>query len=415
MARLILLLTFALSASAQDEHFQKAGSCGRCHVISVIEWGIARHAATGTDCTACHGASQGHVIDERNNIKPDRIPRGAAASAPLCSTCHPTGCPKSKKTASCTDCHHFHALLDPAKPPATNDDRADRLAAAWREADRHLAEGERLLALSQFTPAQTEFQAALAARPSDLRARARLNLCRRRLHPALPGFQPQGRELDPVSGLARQVRLAVPAIEMILIPGGETDIGSDRYSASQPVHTVTVDPFYLGKYEITQAEWAAVMQTPAPAPAVARLPATNISWDDAQEFVRRLNAQIPGAGLRLPTEAEWEHAARQGGVTATAAATAWFDGKPAPRPVGQGQPDRLGLYDLQGNVWEWCANSYTPYPDQAAQATPLKVLRGGGYPDTPDLLDPALRHAERANRRLPMNGLRLARTPPPAT
>lgn len=411
MARLILLLTVTLVASAQDEHFQKAGSCGRCHVISVIEWGIARHAAAGTDCIACHGPSQGHVIDERNNIKPDRIPRGAASAA-LCATCHAAGCPKSRKTSGCNDCHHFHALLDPAKPPAVQDQRADRLAEAWRQADRRLAEGERLLALSQFAQAQSEFQAALAARPSDARARARLALCRRRLNPGLPGFEPRGRELDPVSGLPLQVRIPALAIDMVLVPAGESDIGSDHFPASQPIHTATVDAFYLGKYEITQADWAAVMQTAAPAPAQARLPAANLSWEDANEFVRRLNAQVPGAGFRLPTEAEWEHAARLGGATTIPPAAAWFNGKPAPRAVGQGPGDKLGLHDLQGNVWEWCANSDGPYPNPETQPGTLRVLRGGGYADTPDLLDPALRHAERPNRRLPMNGLRLARTPP---
>lgn len=83
MARLMLSLTLLLAAilaAAQDEHFKKAGACGRCHVISVVEWGISRHAAVTTDCVACHGTSEGHVIDERNNIKPERIPRGAAST-----------------------------------------------------------------------------------------------------------------------------------------------------------------------------------------------------------------------------------------------------------------------------------------------------------------------------------------------
>jgi len=112
--------------AATDVQLKQAGVCARCHVISVVEWGISGHQKAGTDCVACHGPSLGHVRDERNNIKPDRLPH-AAAIAGLCATCHAAGCPKSKRTDACQTCHHVHALLDPNKPPASQDERLEQL------------------------------------------------------------------------------------------------------------------------------------------------------------------------------------------------------------------------------------------------------------------------------------------------
>ncbi len=117
MARLIvvLLALLPLACSGQDEHFKLAGVCGRCHVISVVEWAMSKHRAVGTGCTECHGVSQGHVIDERNNIKPEKLPHGQAIAG-FCNSCHQAGCPKSKQKVDCQKCHHVHALVDPNRP-----------------------------------------------------------------------------------------------------------------------------------------------------------------------------------------------------------------------------------------------------------------------------------------------------------
>lgn len=213
-------------------------------------------------------------------------------------------------------------------------------------------------------------------------------------------------------------------IVMVLVPGGEADIGSERLADARPVHTVRIEPFYLGKFEITQAEWVALMgDNPSAHQQSGRLPVELVSWEDAQAFLANLNERVPGGGFRLPTEAEWEFAARAGVPPSGAelARVAWFeapDSDFAPKVAGSGQPNKLGLFDMQGNVWEWCSSLAAPYPYNAwdgresLTAAGLRVLRGGGYADQADLLDPALRHGERPNRRLRWNGLRIARSAP---
>jgi len=362
MARLILalavtLLPLAAAQNVQDEQFKKAGVCGRCHVISVVEWGMSRHVKAGTDCVACHGASQGHVADERNNVKPERVPRGAAIRA-FCLDCHP----KQSKSAACQNCHHVHALIVASKVPAVPREPLDEAAGETARQAKRRAEAERLARL-----------------PREIRA---------------------------------------GGIELVLIPGGEFDMGSDRFPVAQPVHTIRVRPFYLGKFEVTEAERKAIMGgNPSPRQG-DRLPVEQVSWEDAQAFLRKLNETAPGRGFRLPTEAEWEFAARSGAASgAVLQDVAWFyaEGRAeGPQPVGGRKPNKLGLFDMQGNVWEWCSSLALPYPYSAldgresATASGLRILRGGGYLDAADLLDPGMRHAERPSRRLPGNGLRVA-------
>lgn len=413
MARLtVLLLGLFATAWGQDTdaHLKKAGVCGRCHVISVVEWGMSGHARAGTGCVACHGESKGHVADERNNIKPDRIPRKEAVAG-LCATCH-AQCPKTSKTAGCESCHHAHALIDPKAPPSVKDARLERMRAAWERAARHFAEGERLFQAGEWRKARDEFKASLSERPGDRRSADRLAACERRLAPPLAGFDAGGAEWDTETGLPRLVRVSGLGIAMALVPGGEMDIGADSIPNATPVHTVEVKPFYLATVEVTQALWERLMHANPSARKGKDLPVEQVSWEDARAFIAKLNQLVPGGGFRLPTEVEWEFAARAGGP-----ATAWYDGDehPAgPRAVAAGAPNKLGIYDLQGNVWEWCSSLYQPYPYSRARAerTPasgLRVLRGGAYNDTAGLMDPAARHGERPERRLPWNGLRLAR------
>jgi len=457
MGRLSLSLTLILAAAAgaaaaaqqPTPELGQAGPCARCHVSSVLEWGLSAHQKVGTDCVACHGASHGHVIDERNNVKPERIPRGAAIAA-LCETCHANGCPKTKQTASCQTCHHPHALLDPNKGRAVQDQWVKEANGKLEAFNRYMAEGDRLVKEGSFPSARDAFRQAVEQIPGDRRAVARLGMCERRIDPQLAGFEIVGSEFDPETGLPRRVKVSGTAIEMVLVPAGDSDMGSDRWKDSAPVHTVQVDAFYLGKFELTQGQWKALMGANpsqyAGRPDSDRLPVERVSWDDCQTFVRTLNGRVPGGGFRLPTEAEWEYAARAGSANPPAhdelLRSAWFrentasgadaaaDSVPlesyAPKPVGSRQPNRWGLYDMLGNVWEWTSSASRPYPFDAGDgresetATGLRVLRGGSFVDSAESLDPAMRHAERSDRRFRWNGFRLARgvpasVPPAAT
>ena len=423
MARLmtgIVLFLFALAGAAQtveDQQFKEAGVCARCHVISVVEWGMSRHSKAGINCVACHGESKGHVKDERNNIKPQHIPRGAAIAG-LCADCHKNGCPKTQQTASCQDCHHSHALVNPKKPAVAKDPHFEEISARWERFSSLVRQGEVEVKAEKWQAAYAAFQQALKEKPGDRYATERMRMCQRRMNPSLPGFEIVGKEFDPQTGLPRQVRVARWGIPMVLVPGGEFEMGSERFTGAKPVHTVRVGPFYLGEYELTQAEWKSLMGSNpsehqgAKYPESDRMPVEQVSWEDCQSLLRKLNEGVPGGGFRLPTEAEWEYAARAGGGTEEGAQ--WSE----PRPVGKGQPNTLGLFDMRGNVWEWSSSLYRPYPYVAsdgreeADAPGLRVLRGGGYVEWAAWIDPGARHSERPNRRLGSNGMRLARSVP---
>ena len=189
-------------------------------------------------------------------------------------------------------------------------------------------------------------------------------------------------------------------LEMVLIPAGTFIMGSpeseeDRYS-NETQHKVTITkPFYLGKFTITQEQWELVMnKNPGgwSLPKGDQLPITYLSWVDCQEFIKKLNASTKG-GYRLPTEAEWEYACKAGTTTAYS-----FGNKITPKDanyydstigktlaVGSYKPNAFGLYDMHGNVHEWCEGWYEKYPvepvtDPKGPATgEKKVLRGGSF------------------------------------
>jgi formylglycine-generating enzyme required for sulfatase activity len=404
-------------------------------VVPTLEWGISKHSKVKTDCQACHGVSRGHVVNERNEVKPDRVPHGAAIAG-LCSTCHASGCPKTAKTASCETCHQVHALVDPNKTPNRNEELM-KLVARWDQFQGKMKEGSDLAERSNWSAAQRDFRAALELMPGNPQATAKLELCERRLHPAVPGFDVVGNGFDAESGLPKEVKISALGVPMLLVPAGQCDIGSDTLANAQPVNTVRVGAFYLGKYEFTQAQWKALMGSNPSLHQGDNLPVEGVSWLACQTLIRKLNERVPGGGFRLPTEAEWEYACRAGSNPPPAdelARFAWFrlnsvqvsGATPAlveidafaPRPVGTKEPNAWGLYDMYGNVWEWCSSLFKPYPYDAADgresltAEGLRVLRGGGFADYAEELDPAVRHGERPGREHRWNGLRLARSAP---
>ncbi|MDR1242622.1 MAG: formylglycine-generating enzyme family protein [Deltaproteobacteria bacterium] len=202
---------------------------------------------------------------------------------------------------------------------------------------------------------------------------------------------------------AEKTRTNSIGMEFILIPSGSFTMGSDENFAKasddeKPQHRVSISkPFYLGKYEVTQAQWEAVMGNNPSNFKGGNNPVEQVSWDDAQEFIRRLNRQEGHSRYRLPTEAEWEYAARAGSAgvysfgddAAQLETYAWYGERNsgATHPVGRKQPDARGLHDMYGNVWEWVQDwfaeeyySYSPSVDPAGPASgSQRVIRGGGW------------------------------------
>jgi formylglycine-generating enzyme required for sulfatase activity len=186
---------------------------------------------------------------------------------------------------------------------------------------------------------------------------------------------------------------------MVLIRGGTFLMGSpesegDRNNDEGPLHSVTVQSFFMGKYEVTQAQWHAVMgNNPSFFPGCARCPVEKVSWLDAKEFVRRLNEMQSGYSYRLPSEAEWEYASRAGTTTPFAFGSSLSPSQAAfrlekPVSVGGYQPNNWGLYDMHGNVTEWCEDWY--HGDYNAAPTDgiawlsggeqkQRVVRGGNW------------------------------------
>jgi formylglycine-generating enzyme required for sulfatase activity len=222
-------------------------------------------------------------------------------------------------------------------------------------------------------------------------------------------------------------------MKLVLIPAGEFDMGSpdsdpDAREAEKPQHRVRISrPFFLGKYEVTQGQYQQIMGgNPSLFSAsgpnqdwrnkvigldTKNFPVENVSWEEAQEFCRKLSAleaeKAAGRVYRLPTEAEWELACRAGSTTIYSFGDdatklddyAWHHENsdpptqavrgPRPHPVGEKLPNAYGLYDLHGNVWEWCRDSFDAgyYPRKVKEDPPgpdhdgLRILRGGSWAD----------------------------------
>jgi formylglycine-generating enzyme required for sulfatase activity len=182
--------------------------------------------------------------------------------------------------------------------------------------------------------------------------------------------------------------------EMVLVEGGTFMMGSNKGNSDEIIHPVTLSSYYIGKYEVTQTQWQAIMGTNPSRFKGDYLPVENVSWDDAQEFITKLNAAT-GKKYALPTEAQWEFAARGGNKSKnyTYSGSNWigrvtwytWNSGDEPHPVGSKRPNELGIYNMSGNVWEWCSDWYGTYLD-SAQINPTgpstgshRVRRGGNW------------------------------------
>ncbi len=188
--------------------------------------------------------------------------------------------------------------------------------------------------------------------------------------------------------------------ELLYVKGGTFTMGctpeqnGDCNNDEKPTHSVTLDDYYIGKFEVTQDLWTAVMGKNPSNKKGDNLPVENVSWNDAQDFIRQLN-QMTGEHFSLPTEAQWEYAARGGSKSKgykfsggnILGNVAWYADNSAstPHQVGTKDPNELGLYDMSGNVWEWCYDLYGNYSSES-QNNPtgptsgsVRVLRGGSW------------------------------------
>ncbi|HJZ79738.1 MAG TPA: formylglycine-generating enzyme family protein [Pyrinomonadaceae bacterium] len=215
---------------------------------------------------------------------------------------------------------------------------------------------------------------------------------------------------------------------------------SSSYANEKPLHQVTINySFFIGKYEVTQAQWQAVMgNNPSYFKDCGICPVDQVSWNDAKRFIQRLNEMSDGYTYRLPTEAEWEYACRAGTTGDYAGdlkAMAWHSADPGDRShaVGQKQPNAWGLYDMLGNVWEWCEDWYhetydgapsdgsawmnrgeRAYRTKASLRTQSQevgpVLRGGSWLDSVDDLRFGMRTAGSPDRQNYYFGFRIVAT-----
>jgi formylglycine-generating enzyme required for sulfatase activity len=232
-----------------------------------------------------------------------------------------------------------------------------------------------------------------------------------------------GEYRDPATGM-----------EFVLVKGGcyqMGDVFGDGNPNEKPLHEVCVGDFYIGKHEVTRGQWRTITGSD---PSCSEnggddCPVECVSWNDAQDFVSRLN-QKSGKNFRLPTEAEWEYAARSGGKSEKWAGTSkesdlgdytWFkdNSEGVTHSVRQKKPNGLGLYDMTGNVWEWCQDWYdenyyqkSPRDDPGGPASgSYRVLRGGSWLTLARNVRAAYRYGLDPGDRYDFGGFRLVLIP----
>ena len=220
-------------------------------------------------------------------------------------------------------------------------------------------------------------------------------------------------------------------MEFVWAPGGCYEMGcgsrtSECQEHERPEHTVCVSGFWIGKYEVTQGQWKGLMgDNPAQFNKCGdNCPVEQVSWNDAVDFAERLSRKT-GHTFRLPTEAEWEYACRSGGMGEKYSggdnvdAIAWYTNNSGWKTnrVGRKRSNGLGIYDMSGNVWEWCSDWYAnDYYDRSPKDNPqgssggqYRVNRGGSWNDLPGYVRCSNRYGDWPDNRYYLMGFRLVR------
>lgn len=214
---------------------------------------------------------------------------------------------------------------------------------------------------------------------------------------------------------------------MVGVEGGTFTMGATQeipnpYDDETPAHKVTLSTFMISETEVTQALWDAVMAYNPSSFLHPELPVDNVAWEECQDFIDKLN-KLTRQHFRLPTEAEWEYACRGGqksrhapfSGSRTLDEVGWYRGNcKEPQPVHQLMPNELGLYDMSGNVWEWCNDYYAPYPEDSivnpkgpAEGN-YHVCRGGCWSGGTRGCSPTIRSRLKPGGRRNVVGFRLA-------
>ena len=228
--------------------------------------------------------------------------------------------------------------------------------------------------------------------------------------PTVPPARPVVKEAPTHAARSGGFTDSTTGMEFVNVPGGCFQMGDDGFgffSVAKPVHEACVSDFAIGKYEVTQGEYKRIMgSNPSKFSSCGdNCPVETVSWNDAQDFIRKLSSQS-GRNYRLPTEAEWEYAARSGGKREKYSggdnvdSVAWYDKNSGSKshPVGQKQANGLGIYDMSGNVWEWVQDWKGDYSSgsqqnpQGPSSGSRRVLRGGSW----DLVASYVRTATRS-------------------
>ncbi len=228
--------------------------------------------------------------------------------------------------------------------------------------------------------------------------------------------------LEMAAQTKRTFKVKGVQFNMILVEGGTFMMGAQHgdsdADADEVRHEVTLTSYYIGETEVTQALWEAVMpKNRSKHRGNGQWPVEYVTYGMCKEFIARLN-ELTGQHFRLPTEAEWEYAAR-GGRKSKGFRYAGSDRidevaytlanikERVQQPVGRFKPNELGLYDMSGNVWEWCDDWYRKTPD-SKPSTNFHVIRGGGYDCSPRYCRTTNRYLYDQRRRRDLVGFRLA-------
>ncbi|MCP4352411.1 MAG: SUMF1/EgtB/PvdO family nonheme iron enzyme [Desulfobacterales bacterium] len=225
---------------------------------------------------------------------------------------------------------------------------------------------------------------------------------------------------------------SLTGMEFVWVPGGCYNMGcngslTDCSYYEKPVHAVCLDGFWIGKYEVTQRQWIKIMESnPSAFNYNDDYPVETVSWNDAKDFIRRLNTNT-GKKFRLPTEAEWEYACRSGGKFEKYSGgndvndVAWYNANSegSTHPIGTKAPNKLEIYDMSGNVWEWCEDTYASDAYSRHQhenpliieGTEVRVVRGGAWLYPSEKIRSTYRIGNPSEIRLNEIGFRLVKMP----